>query len=166
MMRTFASLVFVVAFSVSALALNAGPDGQFPLHPDPTMTPGALCTTGQTRRYPEGITYCERDVDPSLKHDLFRRYDVTLGYDTQTMPRADFKIDHFIPLCAGGANSAENLWPQHKTVYAITDPVEPLICQKMSNGVLKQAEAVQLVRKAKLDLKQVPAVMAYLNGLH
>lgn len=164
MMRlTVAALV--LAFSLSALALDKGPDGQFPLGPDPKMTPGALCTTGQTHRYPEGILYCDRDVARDLKRDLFRRYDVNLGYETQTLPLGDFKIDHFYPLCAGGANSAENLWPQHKSVYEITDPVEPLICQKMSEGVLKQAEAIQLVRKAKLDISQTPAVLKYLNGL-
>ena len=166
MTRPFAVAALVLAFSLSAFALENGPDGRFPLGPDAKMTPGALCQTGQTKRYPEGILYCERNVDRDLKRDLFRRYDVTLGYETQQMPRGDFKIDHFIPLCAGGANTAENLWPQYKTVYAITDPVEPLICQKMSDGALKQAEAVQLVRKAKTDLSQVPAVLAYLNDLH
>jgi hypothetical protein len=162
--RVLFSAVFL--FSVSALAINNGPDGRFPLHPDPTMTPGDLCTSGVTKRYPEGIRYCQRDVDRDLKRDLFRRYDVQLGYETQQMPRGDFKIDHFIPLCAGGSNDADNLWPQHKSVYDITDPMEPLVCEKMSEGVLKQAEAVQLIRRAKLDLKQVPAVMKYLNSLH
>lgn len=165
MLRFAAALALALVTATSAHALENGPDGQFPKGPDATMTPGALCTSGNTKRYPEGIAYCERDVDRDLKRDLFRRYDVNLGYETQSMPRGDFKIDHFIPLCAGGANSAENLWPQHKSVYAITDPVEPLICQKMSDGVLKQAEAVQLIKKAKLHLDQVDSVMSYLNGL-
>jgi hypothetical protein len=159
-------VTLVLAFSFSVHAFDAGPQGRFPLGPDPKMTPGALCETGTTKRYPEGIRYCDRNVDRDLKRDLFRRYDVTLGYETQEMPRGDFKIDHFIPLCAGGSNDAENLWPQYKTVYAITDPVEPLICEKMQEGVLKQADAVQLVRKAKLDLSQVPSVLNYLNSLH
>lgn len=159
-------LVLACAFSVSVHALDNGPDGKFPLHPDPTMTPGALCTSPDAKRYPEQIDYCNRDVDRDLKRDLFRRYDVTLGYETQEMPRGDFKIDHFIPLCAGGANTADNLWPQHKSVYEITDPVEPLICEKMSEGALKQVDAVRLVRQAKLNLDQVPQVMKYLNSLH
>ena len=159
-------LALACAFSVSVHALNNGPDGKFPLHPDPTMTPGALCTSPDAKRYPEQIDYCNRDVDRDLKRDLFRRYDVTLGYETQEMSRGDFKIDHFIPLCAGGANTADNLWPQHKSVYEITDPVEPLICEKMSEGVLKQVDAVRLVRQAKMNLDQVPQVMKYLNGLH
>lgn len=159
--------VLALVFSVSALAggRQFGPDGRFPQHPDSTMTPGSVCTTGQTRRYPEGVTYCNRDVDRDLKRDLFRRYDVTLGYETQSMSRQDFKIDHYIPLCAGGSNQADNLWPQHKSVYMITDPLEPLICEKMSEGRLKQADAVKLVHRAKLDLTQVNSVMAELHRL-
>lgn len=157
------SFVLALAFSVAALA--NGPDGQFPLHPDATQTPGALCNKGNTRRYPEGVLYCERDVDRDLKRDLFRQYDVKFGYDTQSMPRGDFKIDHFIPLCAGGANTADNLWPQHKSVYQQTDPVEPLICAKMASGSLKQVDAIALIKKAKMDFSQIPSVMAYLNGL-
>ena len=161
------ALVFSVSASVTALAdgRQFGPDGRFPLHPNTTMTPGSVCTTGQTHRYPEGVTYCNRDVARDLKRDLFRRYDVNLGYETQVMNRQDFKIDHYIPLCAGGSNQADNLWPQHKSVYMITDPIEPLVCAKMSAGRLKQADAIKLVRRAKLDLKQVGAVMSELNSL-
>ena len=107
------TVLFTVLISLSAQAFSEGPDGRFPKHPDTTMTPGSVCTTGTTRRYPEGITYCNRDVDRDLKRDLFRQYDVTLGYETQGMSRGDFKIDHYIPLCAGGSNQATNLWPQH-----------------------------------------------------
>ena len=158
------TLALVFSVNVHASSLN-GPDGRFPLHPDATMTPGAVCDTGSTRRYPEGVLYCQRDVDRDLKRDLFRRYDVQLGYETQEMPRGDFKIDHFIPLCAGGANTAENLWPQHKSVYAITDPLEPLVCEKMSEGRLKQADAIVMVRQAKLNLDKVPEIMRKLNAL-
>ncbi len=164
---TLGSAVLALVLSVfTASAFAAGPDGSFPLHPDAQMTPGELCTTGQTHRYPEGITYCDRNVDRDLKRDLFRRYDVTLGYETQTMQRQDFKIDHYIPLCAGGSNGANNLWPQHKSVYTQTDPMEPLICQKMQIGVLKQAEAVQLIKKGKADFAQISSIMSYLQGLH
>jgi len=81
------------------------------------------------------------------------------------MNRMDFKIDHFIPLCAGGSNDPVNLWPQHKSVYQQTDPVEPLLCQRMLEGKLSQTDAVKLIMRAKLDLNQVPVVMKILNGL-
>jgi hypothetical protein len=68
-------------------------------------------------------------------------------------------------LCAGGANSEDNLWPQHKSIYEITDPVEPLLCQKMLEGKLKQSDAVKLILLAKTNLDQVPAIIKKLNSL-
>jgi hypothetical protein len=65
----------------------------------------------------------------------------------------------------GGSNDTVNLWPQHKSVYEITDPVEPLICKKMAAGTLKQADAVQLIIRAKTYLNQVPGVLRILNSL-
>lgn len=88
-----------------------------------------------------------------------------LGFVLPTNDRGSYKIDHYIPLCAGGSNSTENLWPQHKSVYEITDPIEPLLCEKMSEGRLKQAEAVQLIKKVKNDLSKADEVMDYLNRL-
>jgi hypothetical protein len=81
------------------------------------------------------------------------------------MNRGDFKIDHLIPLCAGGANSEENLWPQHKSVYAITDPLEPIVCQKMQDGKLLQADAVKLILQAKMHLEEVPAIIKQVKAL-
>jgi hypothetical protein len=152
-------LLLSLSFAQTTFAAN------FPLGPDMTETPGKLCSNGSVRRYPEGILYCERDVDTYTKNAVIMKYDNMFGYRIHTMKRADFKIDHFIPLCAGGANSEENLWPQHKSVYAITDPLEPLLCQKMSEGKLLQADAVKLVTRAKLNLKEVPEIIKSLNRL-
>jgi hypothetical protein len=153
-------------FSLLILATTSfafGPN--FPNNPNLQITPGKLCDKPTAYRYPEHIAYCDRDVSYDTKEILIKDYDQKLGYKIESMDRAEFKIDHLIPLCAGGSNDTVNLWPQHKSVYAITDPVEPLICQKMLEGKLTQANAVQLVLKAKTDLSQVPGVMNYLNGL-
>lgn len=159
--------ILIVALVLSAAIQSNATMGndRFPTHPDAQMTPGKLCENGSTRRYPEGIAYCNRSVERGLKADIFRAYDEDLGFETRQMNRGDFKIDHYIPLCAGGSNSIDNLWPQHRTVYAITDPMEPLICEKMSEGVLKQAEAVQLIKKGKNNLQEVPEIIEYLEAL-
>lgn len=39
------------------------------------------------------------------------------------------------------SNEENNLWPQHKKVYMITDPLEPEMCAAMSNGKLLQRDA-------------------------
>lgn len=157
-------LIAVLSFQISAQAFDFNQD-RFPKHPNAEMTPGKLCANGSTRRYPEGIPYCERNVERDLKTEIFKAYDEELGFETRQMNRGDFKIDHYIPLCAGGSNSIENLWPQHRTVYEITDPMEPLVCEKMSEGRLKQTEAVELIKRGKNNLSEVPEIIEYLEAL-
>lgn len=143
----------------------AGQPGSFPKGPNLSETPGKLCDSPATHRYPENIKYCERNVDSYTKNAVIQKYDTLFGYHISSMDRKDFKIDHLIPLCAGGANSTENLWPQHKTVYEITDPLEPVLCQKMQAGKLLQADAVKLIIQAKMNLDQVQTIMKKLNSL-
>jgi hypothetical protein len=150
-------------FSQVSFAQDA--QDKFPIGPNPQMTPGSLCQQPDSYRYAEQIPYCNRAVSSDLKNDVIHTYDQQLDFTIEQMDRQKFKIDHFIPLCAGGGNDRENLWPQHESVYTITDPVEPLICDKMAAGTLKQADAITYVRRAKLDLSQVPAVLQELNAL-
>jgi hypothetical protein len=132
--------------------VNGRVQGRFPSHPHTDMTPGSLCDHASEMRYPEHIKYCERDVEGSLKARLFVLYDEKYGYETTQMQRTAFKIDHLIPLCMGGSNKADNLWPQHVSIYQHTDPLEPFLCGAMSAGKIKQADAVQLI----LTIKQSP----------
>ena len=156
------SSLLAIVLTLSSLSFAAV--DPFPKGPDATMTPGSLCTHPTEHRYPERIAYCARNVMSDLKKQIFQDYDQKLGYQTQQMDRQQFKIDHYIPLCAGGSNEKDNLWPQHVSVYTITDPVEPLICDKMAQGRLSQADAIVFVKRAKNDLSQVDAVMAELNA--
>ncbi|MES3038921.1 MAG: HNH endonuclease signature motif containing protein [Bdellovibrionota bacterium] len=160
------ALTFVTVFVSTQLFSATGLANQpYPTGPDQSMTPGSVCSRPTEYRYPEHIPYCERNVDTALKREIFKDYDRKLGFSTTTMNRQDFKIDHFIPLCAGGSNEVDNLWPQHKSVYELTDPLEPLVCEKMSQGTLKQKDAIEMIRKAKLDLSQVDAVLEALQAL-
>ena len=159
----FAGL-FLVLSVLSAEAGQSGNQG-FPLHPDSSVTPGSLCQRPTARRYPEGINYCDRDVMTDTKKAVISVYEHQLGFTIMANGRQNFKIDHYIPLCAGGSNEPSNLWPQHKSVYEQTDPLEPLVCEKMASGSLHQSDAVELVKRAKNDFSQIPAVMKYLNSL-
>lgn len=154
----FAILLTLV---VSATALSA----DFPDMPNPTKTPGALCTNSPIRRYPEGIVYCNRDVDSRTKREIIKEYDQEFGYRIEQMNRQDFKIDHFIPLSIGGGNSKDNLWPQHKSVYTITDPLEQALFDKISQGRIKQVEAIRVMKEGKLNLGRVPELIDYVNSL-
>ena len=131
--------------------------GAYPTVPNLEVTPGSLCTTPSERRYPERIAYCERNVDKDLKREVMADYDQQFHYQTTVLPREDFKIDHHIPLCMGGSNRKDNLWPQHKTVYEKTDSAEAFLCEKLAKGRLEQREAVSVIR----DLKQHPEKVAH-----
>ncbi len=154
-MKVLTAIIGLVLF-LSSSAYSAEP---FPKSPQPSLTPGALCKTPSARRYPEQIAYCTRSVEGDLKDEIVQRYDATFGYQIQKIGRSNFKIDHYIPLCMGGSNDETNLWPQHPSVYEITDPLEPILCQKMAEGRLKQADAVRLIKQAKNDLSQVARIL-------
>lgn len=151
-------------FLVCGLA-QAQQQHDYPMGPEEAITPGSLCTTPDSRRYPEGIAYCSRSVDSGLKYDIINQYNKDLGYHINPQQRGQYKIDHYIPLCMGGSNNRDNLWPQHKTVYTITDPMEPLLCQKMSEGKLLQAKAVEYIRAGKRDLSKVRDIINEVNRL-
>ena len=137
----------------------------FPTQPNLQVTPGTLCQNPDAIRYPEKINYCNRNVKSDLKKEIIKTYDSLFGYTIESMDRNEFKIDHFIPLCMGGGNDKENLWPQHVSVYTITDPLEPTLCGKMEQGLLRQADAVEMIKRGKLNLDQVPSLLEQINAL-
>ncbi|MDO9183879.1 MAG: hypothetical protein Q7U04_15800 [Bacteriovorax sp.] len=162
--RHASGVLFLTLFTLfSSTVFSIEPN--FPLGPNPILTPGKICDKPASYRYPEHVAYCGRDVSYETKEILIENYDEKLGFHIQNMDRADFKIDHYIPLCAGGSNDTSNLWPQNKYVYGITDPVEPLVCEKMAAGRLKQIDAIKLIVRAKNNLNQVNDVIKILNSL-
>ncbi len=159
------TMKFALALLLLSFVATVSAEGSFPHGPNLDETPGSLCANSRQRRYPEKIVYCERSVDSYLKNAIIQKYDRLFDYSIRSMKRLDFKVDHLIPLCAGGSNNEDNLWPQHKSIYAITDPIEPLLCEKMQQGKLLQAEAVKMIIEAKTNLNMVPAVMKRLKSL-
>ena len=159
------TLVLVLSLSVSLASQAFQANTDFPEGPNPSLTPGSLCSRPTERRYPERIAYCERNVESQLKREIFREYDSKLGYNTRSMDRQSFKIDHYIPLCMGGSNDRTNLWPQHVSVYTLTDPMEGLACEKMAEGKLDQEHAIELIKAGKNDHSKIDAVIDELNAL-
>lgn len=160
-MKALALAVLVL----STLSFQVSFADSYPTGPAKQMTPGKLCDHPNAHRYPEKIAYCNRDVSPGLKRHIIEEYDRTFGYRIETMPRDQFKIDHYIPLCMGGSNDISNLWPQHVSVYKITDPLEEAICDKMYQGKLLQKDAVKLIIEAKNHLDEVQEILAQVHSL-
>jgi hypothetical protein len=154
-------LILILLCSSSLFAFGA----EFPRTPDLRLTPGSLCDRPDSYRYKERIAYCERDsMDPSIKNDVFEEYRHK-GFRLNPADRYDYKIDHLIPLCAGGSNLENNLWPQHKTIYQETDPLEALGCEKLKIGKITQADLVKKILAAKRNLSLVPQTLQYLNNI-
>lgn len=124
--------------------------------PDPTKTPGAVCQPSDPDfkgyDYPEHVVRCNRDILQNEKLQVAKNY----GNIPQSS-WAEYEFDHMIPLCAGGANSISNLWPQPIAEAHQKDVLENDICLAMKAGTLKQADAIRKVRDWFQTRVQVPA---------
>jgi hypothetical protein len=149
---------------VTNISLAQDSLGDFPKGPMAKLTPGELCDRPSSYRYPENIAYCERNVTVEQKSQIFAAYRA-IGYRLNLSDRSSYKIDHYLPLCAGGSNNNENLWPQHVSVGVLTDDLEQLGCDKMAKGKITQAKFVLLIKRAKNDLSQASAVRSELSRL-
>ena len=81
----------LIGFSLAANA-QAGNE----MMPNRKLTPGKVARKDKDRR---GVT-------EALERKVFDRYGIPWSR------RAEFKIDHLIPVELGGADSIDNLWPQ------------------------------------------------------
>lgn len=124
--------------------------------PDLQLTPGDLCKTADELRYPEQIIYCKRDVSYEKKQYIFKLYmEKYKNFHIDDNNRYSYKVDHYIPLCMGGSNEIENLWPQYKNIYDITDEIESALCQELAVGNITQKEAIEKIRFAKNNVIQI-----------
>lgn len=153
--------ILCIALILSVANANAG--RAYPRAPEPTLTPGELCSSPDSYRYPEQIPYCERALNSFNKESIFVAYRA-FGYSLSG-ERGQYKVDHFIPLCAGGSNEPENLWPQYYTISKITDPLESLGCEVLALGKITQKDLVEIIVNAKIDLKKAPASIRALKKI-
>ena len=85
-----------LATLAASLILAANVRGQGLLVPNPKLTPGRVARTDKERG---GVT-------TKTEQKVFARYRLPWTR------RAEFKIDHLVPLELGGADTVDNLWPQ------------------------------------------------------
>jgi hypothetical protein len=93
----------------------------------------------------DGLTYSKRhrQTPASLKRATYAAY----GIDKAGR---DFEIDHRVPLCLGGDDVAENLWPQfgfeHPSYYD-KDRLETTVCRmvcRLGTIALREGQAIFL----------------------
>jgi hypothetical protein len=154
------SKIFALVFS-AFIAVSAFAQDRYPMGPNPSLTPGSKCESDNTR-HPQNIPYCKRSVSSSEKWQVIEEYN-RLGANITRQNRGRFKVDHLIPLCIGGSNELDNLWPQHESIYVQTDDVEHMTCELVSRGEMKQTEAIELVLTAKNHLELAAGIRADLE---
>jgi len=98
-MRQIFALAVALLFAVPAFA------SELPIRPDPTLTPGAVLTIDVATICQPGYSKTVRHTSGKLKTKIYRAY----GLDKTS---SHFEVDHLISLELGGADVAENLWPQ------------------------------------------------------
>jgi hypothetical protein len=99
-------------------------------NPDPKCTPGETQTDAPV---------CGQAQASRCKPDAALRRAILAAYD---VPGAG-EIDHLVPLCLGGANTARNLWPQQR--FKAKDRLEARLCREVCSGRLTLAAARLLV---------------------
>jgi hypothetical protein len=80
-----------------------------PIRPDPKLTPGAVLTIDVAKVCMPGYAKSVRHTSGKLKEQVYRAYGIT---KEQRASGTHFEVDHLISLGLGGADVAENLWPQ------------------------------------------------------
>lgn len=88
-------------------------------------------------------TRMHRHTTRSMKERVYRRYGI---YHRST---GEYQIDHLVPLCLGGADSEDNLWPQSYHVFwnaRHKDRLEQTICRMVCWGGYDLREAQRKIR--------------------
>jgi hypothetical protein len=134
----FIAVSFCALFQVAALNASAF------TRPDKNHTPGVLCTSSDpdfdSFAYSAHVAKCTRNIEEDEKIQVAGWYG---GIPRSDWPKYEF--DHLIPLCAGGSNSPQNLWPQPIDEAKLKDKVEDEVCRGLREGTLTQERAVDKV---------------------
>jgi hypothetical protein len=92
------------------------------LLPNPKLTPGRVARGDEDRR---GIT-------EQMERKVFARYKLPWSR------RAQFKIDHLIPVELGGADSIDNLWPQSLRTRPYGTDRKELLTEVLQSRIAKR----------------------------
>ena len=129
----------------------ANAHGQTALLPNAKLTPGKIAQNESDR---QGVTL-------AMEQKVFARYRLPWTR------RAEFKIDHLIPLELGGADAIENLWPQNIRVKPYgaerKELLTGILVAKIAAGKLALSQAQEEVRRDWIDAFIDHVGMVYLK---
>lgn len=143
-------LAFLALAIVGALAAHGQESAMvapFIERPTPSLTPGELAADPVAVVCSAGYAKAHRHTPASLKRGVLRSYGVSWE------ARDRFEVDHLFPLCAGGADTAGNLWPESREVppgsdgwtAGDKDRLERCVCRLICSGRVTQFRAFVLI---------------------
>jgi hypothetical protein len=109
------------------------------LLPNPKLTPGRIAERTKDRG---GVT-------AKMEQKVFARYRVPWSR------RAEFKVDHLIPIELGGADTIDNLWPQSLRMKPYgadrKELLAELFLERIRSGRMTIAQAQEEIRRDWID---------------
>jgi hypothetical protein len=140
-----------LAAIIASVALTANARAQEALLPNPKLTPGRLAVRDKDRG---GVTL-------AMEKKVFSRYRLPWPR------RAEFKIDHLVPVELGGADTIDNLWPQSLRAKPYGADRKELLTEVLLERVAKKQitleQAQELIRKDWIDAFVDHLGMVYLK---
>ncbi len=103
--------------------------------PDPLLTPGGINPSATLDVICTTTTKARRNVTPATRAKVLR------DYNQPPVTTEDYELDHLVPLCLGGNNSAANLWPQPAPDYHVKDELEFALCSYVCQGKVPLEQA-------------------------
>jgi hypothetical protein len=136
--------VLILTIATSARAQEAS-------LPNPKLTPGRIAERDKDR---SGVTL-------AMEKKVFSRYRLPWPR------RAEFKIDHLVPVELGGADTIDNLWPQGLRTKPYGADRKELLTEVLLERVAKKQitleQARELIRKDWIDAFVDHVGMVYLK---
>ena len=124
---------------IIVLGLAAVSQAEDAMLPDPKLTPGKLARVGTPHH----------ELGEALERKVFKRYRIPWSR------RAEFRIDHLIPVELGGADSIDNLWPQSLEVKPYDAERKDLLARRLlaliGAGKITLVQAQEEIRKDWID---------------
>jgi hypothetical protein len=130
---------WLIALIIGTMVSAANVQAEQTLVPNPKLTPGKVAKHEKDQ---QGVTL-------AMEQKVFARYHLPWSR------RAEFKIDHLIPVELGGADTIDNLWPQNLRAKPYgTDRKELLtevLLQRIARGQITLAQAQEQISKDWID---------------
>jgi hypothetical protein len=137
--------------AVVILTIGATTLAQDALLPNPKLTPGRIAERDKDRG---GVTL-------KMEQKIFARYRLPWAR------RAEFKIDHLIPLELGGADTIDNLWPQSLRAKPYgadrKELLTEILLERIRTGRMTIAQAQEQIRNDWIDAFVDHLGMVYLK---